>query len=125
MLGQNSARMRNGEDDIDIGVDWDDVSNFIVVLSAEILESYVEGPQAFRLLGQAHHRLCDGEGVRPGRCDPDGDRGNIGILRPQEAGGGALAIMFRHQKWTKSMGRRAEPSAKMVEHSLEVCVGGS
>lgn len=37
----------------------------------------------------------------------------------------ALAIMFRHQKWTKSMGRRAEPSAKMVEHSLEVCVGGS
>ncbi|VVB69554.1 Acetate--CoA ligase [ADP-forming] [uncultured archaeon] len=85
---------------IEIGVDSQDVSSFIVVLQAEILESYVDALQSIDYKGKPIIACVAGkEFAMQGVIEME--KAGIPVFSTPEAVADALAIMYRHNKRVK------------------------
>ncbi len=82
---------------IEIGVDSQDVGSFIVVLQAEILESYVDALQSIDYKGKPIIACVAGkEFAMQGVIEME--KAGIPVFSTPEAVADALAIMYRHNK---------------------------
>jgi acetate---CoA ligase (ADP-forming) len=82
---------------IEIGVDSDDVGSFMVVLQAEILETYVDTLKSINYKGKPIFACVAGKEF----ALPDVikmEKAGIPVLSTPEQVADALAIMYRHQK---------------------------
>ena len=85
---------------IEIGVDSDDVGSFIVVLQAEILESYVDTLKSIDYKGKPIIACVAGkEFAMPGVIKME--KAGIPVFSTPEQVADALAIMYRHHKRIK------------------------
>jgi acyl-CoA synthetase (NDP forming) len=85
---------------IEIGVDSDDVGSFIVVLQAEILESYVEALKSINYRGKPIIACVAGKEFAMHDVKKMENAG-IPVFSTPEQVADALGIMYRHQKRVK------------------------
>ena len=88
---------------IEIGVDSDDVGSFIVVLQAEILDSYVDALKSIDYKGKPIIACVAGKEF----AMPDVikmENAGIPVLSTPEQVADALGIMYRHHKRVKELG---------------------
>ena len=91
---------------IEIGVDSDDVGSFIVVLQAEILDSYVDALKSINYKGKPIIACVAGKEF----AMPDVikmENAGIPVVSTPEQVADALGIMYRHYKQVKGL----EPQA--------------
>jgi len=90
---------------IEIGVDSDDVGSFIVVLQAEILESYVDALKSVDYKGKPIIACVAGKEFAMDDVIKM-EKAGIPVFSTPEQVADALAIMYRHQKRIKELGSR-------------------
>ena len=91
---------------IEIGVDSDDVGSFIVVLQAEILDSYVDALKSINYKGKPIIACVAGKEF----AMPDVikmENAGIPVVSTPEQVADALGIMYRHYKQVKGKGHQA------------------
>lgn len=91
---------------IEIGVDSDDVGSFIVVLQAEILDSYVDALKSINYKGKPIIACVAGKEF----AMPDVikmENAGIPVVSTPEQVADALGIMYRHYKQVKGQGPQA------------------
>ena len=90
---------------IEIGVDSDDVGSFIVVLQAEILESYVDALKSVDYKGKPIIACVAGKEFAMDDVIKM-EKAGIPVFSTPEEVADALAIMYRHQMMVKEQGSR-------------------
>ncbi|MGB7545161.1 MAG: acetate--CoA ligase family protein [Methanothrix sp.] len=90
---------------IEIGVDSDDVGSFIVVLQAEILESYVDALKSVDYKGKPIIACVAGKEFAMDDVIKM-EKAGIPVFSTPEQVADALAIMYRHQMMVKELGSR-------------------
>jgi len=88
---------------IEIGVDSDDVGSFIVVLQAEILDSYVEALRSINYKGKPIIACVAGKEFAMADVIKM-EKAGIPVFSTPEEVADALAIMYRHQKRVEAQG---------------------
>ncbi|HOU69967.1 MAG TPA: acetate--CoA ligase family protein [Methanothrix sp.] len=88
---------------IEIGVDSDDVGSFIVVLQAEILDSYVEALRSINYRGKPIIACVAGKEFAMADVISM-EKAGIPVFSTPEEVADALAIMYRHQKRVEAQG---------------------
>jgi len=90
---------------IEIGVDSDDVGSFIVVLQAEILDSYVDALNSVDYKGKPIIACVAGKEFAMDDVIKM-EKAGIPVFSTPEEVADALAIMYRHQMMVKEQGSR-------------------
>ena len=90
---------------IKIGGDSDDVGSFIVVLQAEILDSYVDSLKSIDFKGKPIIACVAGKEFAMVDVIKM-EKAGIPVFSTPEEVADALAIMYRHQKLVKEQGSR-------------------
>ena len=90
---------------IEIGVDSQDVGSFIVVLQAEILDSYVDSLKSIDYKGKPIIACVAGKEFALADVIKM-EKAGIPVFSTPEEVADALAIMYRHQKRVKEQGSR-------------------
>mgnify|MGYP002475641111 FL=1 len=90
---------------IEIGVDSEDVGSFIVVLQAEILDSYVDSLKSIDYKGKSIIACVAGKEFALADVIKM-EKAGIPVFSTPEEVADALAIMYRHQKRVKEQGSK-------------------